>query len=34
VGPVLVVEGFVLVKRVQEVRLVHDQRSIEEFGSA
>jgi hypothetical protein len=34
VGPVLVVEGLVLVERVEQVGLVHDQHAVEEFGSA
>jgi hypothetical protein len=33
VGPVLVVEGFVLAERVEKMGLVHDQGSVEEFGS-
>jgi hypothetical protein len=33
VGPVLVVEGFVLAERVQQVSLVHDQHAVEELGS-
>jgi hypothetical protein len=34
VGPVLVVEGLVLMQRVEKVGLVHDQGAVEEFGSA
>src|SRR3954452_8299424 len=33
-GPVLVIEGLVHAKRVQKMGLVHDQGSVEEFGSA
>jgi hypothetical protein len=33
-GPVPVIEGLVLAKRVQMMGLVHDQGSVEEFGSA
>jgi hypothetical protein len=34
VGPVFVVEGFILAKRVQKMGLVDDQGPVEEFGSA
>src|SRR5207244_2808183 len=34
VGPVFVVEGFVLAKRVEKMGLVDDQRTVDEFGSA
>jgi hypothetical protein len=34
VGPVLVIEGLVLAERVQKMGLVHDEGSVEEFGSA
>jgi hypothetical protein len=33
VGPVSVVEGLVLTKRVQQMGTVHDQGPVEEFGS-
>lgn len=34
VGPVLIVEGFVLAQRMEKMGLVYDQGSVEEFGPA